>query len=98
MQNFNKEEEERNISCCSLILRSSFAHPSLMVRLRFVYGRGERAGKTRTGETSGTGGTSGTGETGGTGGTGETGGTSATGGRNEKAVRAVRAGKNGDDW
>ena len=89
MQNFNKEEEEGKVGCCSLILRSSFAHPSRMVRLRFVYGRGEKAGKNGTGAT---GGTSGTGETGETGGTG---GTSATGGRNEKAGRA---GKNGADW
>ena len=60
-----------------VIVRSSFAHRSLMVRLRFVYGRGKKA------------------ERNGTSGTSETGGTSATGGRNEKAVRA---GKNGDNW
>ena len=60
-----------------VVVRSSFAHPSLMVRLRFVYGRAGKAGRN------------------GTGGTSETGGTGETGGRNEKAVRA---GKNGDDW
>ena len=51
-----------------MILRLSFAHPSVVVR---------------TGETSGTGetgGTSGTGETGGTSGTSETSGTGGTGG------------------
>ncbi len=77
MQNFNKEEEERNISCCSLILRSSFAHPSLMVRLRFVYGRGEKAERNGTNETGATG------ETGGTGGRNEKAG---------RAVRAGRMG------
>lgn len=64
-----------------MVVRSSFAHPSLKVRLRFVYGRGERNGKNGTSETSET---SATGETGGTGG---------TSGRNEKAVRAVRNGR-----
>ena len=42
-----------------MVVRSSFAHPSLIVRLRFVYGRAERNGKNGTSETGGTGGTSG---------------------------------------
>ena len=83
MQNFNKEEEERKVGGCSLILRSSFAHPSLMVRLRFVYGRDEKAG---------------TSETGATGGTGETGGTSATGETGRRNEKAGKNGKNGNDW
>ena len=81
MQNFNKEEEERNIGCCSLILRSSFADGSLKV----WYGRAEKAGRN---------GTSGTGGTSETGGTGETGGRNEKAGR---AERAERNGKNGDD-
>jgi len=45
MQNFNKEEEETKVGCCSLILRSSFADGSLKV----WYGRAERNGKNGTG-------------------------------------------------
>ena len=52
MQNFNKEEEERKVGGCSLILRSSFADGSLKV----WYGRDEKAGRNGTGGTSGTGG------------------------------------------
>ena len=63
-----------------VVVRSSFAHRSLKVRLRFVYGKGERNGKNGTSEIGGTSRTGGTGR------------------RNEKAVRAVRARKNGDDW
>jgi len=53
-----------------VIVRSSFAHPSLIVRLRFVYGRGEKAGRNGTSET---------------GGTGETGGRNEKAGRAERA-------------
>ena len=42
-----------------VIVRSSFAHRSLKVRSRFVYGRGEKAGTSGTSETGGTGGTGG---------------------------------------
>jgi len=71
-QNFNKEEEEGKVGYCSLILHSSFADRSLKVCLRFVYGRGEMAGRV------GTSGTSGTGET------GETGGRNEKAGKNGK--------------
>ena len=36
-----------------------FAHPSLIVRLRFVYGRAEKAERNGTSETGGTSGTGG---------------------------------------
>ena len=39
-----------------VVVRSSFAHPSLIVRSRFVYGRAEKNERNETGGTSGTGG------------------------------------------